>query len=105
METNDCPWVSDIEVQECHRILKEDHAVLAYRIGQCPIDCPRRRAKGLPLNEKFPFYSDCAHYKDWKCKLLKIRCVVAFDYYGHYLVAPYGTDDGRRCKYFKAKEV
>lgn len=103
MNIDKCPWVSNIDVQECRRIMKEDSLVLSYRIGQCPIDCPRRVAKDLPFKVKYPFYSDCAHYKNWSCMLLKIRCVVAFDYYGHYLIAPYGADDGRRCKHFKAK--
>lgn len=105
MNTDECPWVSDIAVQECRRILKEDNAVLAYRQGQCFSDCPRRVVKPLPLNEKFPFYSDCIHFKTYfGCKLLKQKCIVAFDYYANHLIAPYGADDGRRCKYFKAKE-
>ena len=101
---DECPWVSDIPVQECRRILKEDCAVLAYRQGQCPHDCPRRVAKPLPFNEKFPFFSDCAHYKNWNCKLLKIRGIVAFDYHANYLIAPYGADNGRRCRYFEESQ-
>lgn len=105
MNTDECPYVSDIEVQECRMIHEAKSAVMHYTLGQCPHDCPRRVAKPLPLNEKFPFYSDCIHFKDYfGCKLLKRKCVVAFDYYAHYLIAPYGADDGRRCKYFKAKE-